>query len=162
MTQNPLWRSLLFLLVIGIHPSAAQATQGNEIIVDLVKAAQPLWILPKKPVHAQQPYMLRFAILPRAYSGSAKLEILFEWPDDHRPEHIIYEVDGSFRDWPIEDYAYRTDNHFEIYLPELEDGRRAEVVLGWVGAPFDESSAYALLTTDTGQIVQRWIGWQLK
>ncbi len=162
MIRIRLWRALLLLIATGIQPVAIQSSDGNELIAHWLKAAQPLWIMPKKPAHPTQPYMLRFAILPRAYTGAAKLEIMFEWPDNHRPDQIIYEVDGSIRDWPAHDYSYRTDNHFEIYLPQLEKGRRAEVLLGWIGAPFDESRAYALLTTDTGQVVQQWVGWKLQ
>lgn len=154
----------LFTIVVAtlMHMGTAWASQGSEIIVDLAAASQTLRILPRKSHQEDQAYMLRFVILPRQYTASAKLEILFEWPAEHLPDNIIYEVHGSIRDWPIEDYSYRTEKHFDIYLPALHEGRRAEVVLGWVGAPFDESSAYALLTTDGTQAIQQWKGWKIK
>lgn len=146
------------VLAISMSVGVTWASTGYGIIVDLAKASQPLWIHAQKPVLENQAYMLRFAILPRQYTGSSKLEILFEWPADHLPGTISYDVGGSISNWAIEDYSYRSDNRFEIYLPALEKGRRAEVRLGWIGAPFDESRAYALLTTDNGQVVQQWTG----
>ncbi len=143
--------------------ATAYASQDNNVLVDLVKAAQPLWILPEKPVlRTQQPYMLRFAMFSRAYAGNAKLEILFEWPEGYHPGDVIYRVSGGDAGWSMLDYTYHTDNRFEIYLPVLEKGERMEVAIGWVGAPFDESRAYALLTTDTEQVAQQWVGWKLK
>ncbi len=153
----------LMMLAICMPSAATHSSQGNELVVDLVKAAQPLWILPEKPtLVAQQPYMLRFALFSRAYAGNAKLEVLFEWPNGYHPGDVIYRVRGGDANWSVLDYAYRTDNRIEIFLPALETGERMEVAIGWVGAPFDESRAYALLTTDTEQVAQQWVGWKLK
>lgn len=39
---------------------------------------------------------------------------------------------------------------------------RATAVLVLLCAPFDQSKAYGVLTTDNTQRVQEWVGWELQ
>ena len=139
----------------------AYSEQNDGIIVDLVKAQQKFWIMPRKPFHPDQPYLLRFAMRPSEYSGSARLEITFDLPEGHYAEDATYRFFGSVPGWPIRDHVHQSGNHFDIYLPALEAGKIAEFAIGWKGAPFEETRASVLLTTDSGQTTHNYVGWRL-
>lgn len=140
----------------------AYSGQDDGVIVDLVKAQQKFWIMPRKPFHPDQPYLLRFVMRPIEYSGSARLEISFDLPEDHYADDATYQFFGSVPGWPIRDHVHQSGSHFDIYLPALEAGKFAEFSIGWKGAPFEETRVSVLLTTDGGQTTHQYVGWRLQ
>ena len=157
---------LVTLLLAFVAPfltiSNTIADDDTATRVDLQKAQRQFWITPQKPYTPEQPYFLHFIVLPSEYSGSARLEIEFELPDGHFPHDVDYRLISSRADWPIKDHVHQFGNRFDIYLPPLEPRRKTEFRIGWIGAPFEESKAYARLTTDGGQSTHSYVGWRLR
>jgi len=120
------------------------------------------WVLPEKPKPPTKPYLLRFAIIPNEHSTSAFLEIHLDLPEGHNADEAFYSFQNRNQPWPIEGNVFQSGELFYVYLPELEKGRLVEFIIGWQGAPFDQSRIYGMLNTDTKHIQQDWGGWKLK
>ncbi|SNY78104.1 hypothetical protein SAMN02744784_04251 [Stenotrophomonas sp. CC120223-11] len=87
------------------------------------------------------------------------LEILIDVPEGQNPEPVVYKFDYDGIEYPIADYVYRNGNQYFVYLPELQAHRRVEFSLGLKNTSFTHYRVSAILTVDSGQKSDEWIGY---
>ncbi len=153
----------------GLRPAPAYADQPDKrpdfwqtVFLDLKTIANGLWVYPDTGIRTDGSRHFRFSIIPNEYTGPATLEILIETPEGQSPEPVAYTFDRDEIEWPIADYVYRNENHYFVYLPDLEAHRKVEFSLGLTNTSFASYRVTALLTVDNGQKSASWEGWHLR